>query len=262
MSLSAVTPAAASPRGPSLSLLGGFDLSCCGGSVRLSLSGQRLLAFLALHRHRAVPRGVLAERLWAYTDPRHASSSLRSALWRLPRPHDEPLVVAGPTALELAPHVRVDLWETEEQAQALTVEAVPPPPDDALREALGGDLLPEWAEDWLLVDQEAFRQLRLHALEALSSTLRGAARYPAALMAALTALRAEPLRETAHRRVIEVHLDEGNAAEALRQYQTYRRLLADELGLGPSPALRRLVAPLLGRPVDTESLLRPDGPSK
>jgi DNA-binding SARP family transcriptional activator len=50
-----------------------------------------------------------------------------------------------------------------------------------------------------------------------------------------------------------VHLAEGNAAEALRQYQTYRSLLADELGLGPSPALRRLVAPLLGRPVDQET---------
>jgi DNA-binding SARP family transcriptional activator len=253
MSLSVVPPAVAFAVGPRLSLLGGFDLSCCGGRVRLSPSGQRLLAFLALHRHRPVPRALLAERLWAYTDPRHASSSLRSALWRLPRPHDEPLVVTGPTALELAPHVRVDLWETAEQAQALTSDGAPPGADDALRETLGRDLLPEWAEDWLLVDQEAFRQLRLHALEELSTALRSAARYPSALLAALTALRDEPLRETAHRRVIEVHLAEGNAAEALRQYQTYRRLLAEELGLGPSPALRRLVAPLLGRPLDGET---------
>lgn len=245
-----VSPSPSPLPAPRLSLLGGFDLSCCAGSVRLSPSGQRLLAFLALHRHRPVPRTLLAERLWAYSDPRHAASNLRSALWRLPRPHDQPLVVTGQTALELAPHVRVDLWETEAQAGALTGDEEPSGPDDDLREALGRDLLPEWAEDWLLVEQEAFRQLRLHALEALSALLRRAARYPAALTAALTALRAEPLRETAHRAVIEVHLAEGNAAEALRQYQVYRRLLADELGLGPSPALRRLVMPLLGRPLD------------
>ncbi|MDP9399167.1 MAG: bacterial transcriptional activator domain-containing protein, partial [Actinomycetota bacterium] len=68
--------------------------------------------------------------------------------------------------------------------------------------------------------------------------------------AGLAAVQSEPLRESAHRRVIEVHLAEGNLGEALRQYQTYRRLVADELGLPPSPAIRRLVAPLLGRPVD------------
>jgi hypothetical protein len=30
----------------------------------------------------------------------------------------------------------------------------------------------------------------------------------------------------------------------------YRRRLRDELGLAPSPAIRALVSPLLGRPVD------------
>ena len=80
--------------------------------------------------------------------------------------------------------------------------------------------------------------------------LREGGRYPAALAVGLAAVQSEPLRESAHRRVIEVHLSEGNHAEALRQYQTFRRLLADELGLPPSPAMRALVAPLLGRPVD------------
>jgi DNA-binding SARP family transcriptional activator len=50
--------------------------------------------------------------------------------------------------------------------------------------------------------------------------------------------------------VIEVHLAEGNQAEALRQYDGYRRLLAAELGLRPSESIGRLVAPLLGRPLD------------
>ena len=58
------------------------------------------------------------------------------------------------------------------------------------------------------------------------------------------------LGESAHQRVIAVHLAEDNHAEALRQYDHYRRLLAAELGLAPSPSIRGLVAPLLGRPVD------------
>ncbi|HYO40432.1 MAG TPA: bacterial transcriptional activator domain-containing protein [Nocardioidaceae bacterium] len=47
-----------------------------------------------------------------------------------------------------------------------------------------------------------------------------------------------------------VHLAEGNPAEALRQFHVYRRLLAHELGLPPSAAIRELVRPLLGRPLE------------
>jgi DNA-binding SARP family transcriptional activator len=43
---------------------------------------------------------------------------------------------------------------------------------------------------------------------------------------------------------MQVHLAEGNAGEALRQYDAFRRLLRSELGLPPSPAMRRLVAEL------------------
>jgi DNA-binding SARP family transcriptional activator len=95
-----------------------------------------------------------------------------------------------------------------------------------------------------------FRQARLHALDDMCARYlrRGNAR--AALEAGLAAIRVDPLRESAHRRVIEVHLAEGNAAEALRQYQLYRRALREELGLAPSGQIRRLVAPLLGRPAE------------
>jgi DNA-binding SARP family transcriptional activator len=90
----------------------------------------------------------------------------------------------------------------------------------------------------------------MHRLEDMAGALRRSGRFAAALQAGLTAVRCEPLRESAHRCVIEVHLAEGNQSEALRQYQAYRQLLAEELGLPPSSAIRTLVAPLLGRPVD------------
>lgn len=237
---------------PQLSLLGGFRLSCGDRLLALAPSAQRLLAYLALHRARSVPRTVLAERLWSETDPQRAASNLRSALWRLPKVQRRALVEAGASSLRLAEHVVVDLWRCEERARALMAAdaSMTDEDDHGTRDTFCEDLLPEWCDDWVLVEQESHRQLRLHALESLSANLREIGRYPAALLAALAAVRSEPLRETAHRRVIEVHLAEGNAAEALRQYQSYRRLLADELGLPPSPAPRRLVAPLQGRPVD------------
>ena len=57
-----------------------------------------------------------------------------------------------------------------------------------------------------------------------------------------------------------MHIEEGNFAEALRQYDVFRRLLRTELGLPPSPHFRRLIAPLPARPLDgsrdTEPLFR------
>ena len=51
----------------------------------------------------------------------------------------------------------------------------------------------------------------------------------------------EPLRETARQSLIEVHLAEGNQAEAIRELDRYATLLGEELGLEPTPRLRRLV---------------------
>jgi DNA-binding SARP family transcriptional activator len=249
-----------------LSLLGGFELACDGVPLDLSGAGQRVLAYLALHTHqRPVRRASVAEQLWADAAAQQASSSLRSVLWRLPRPHGHKLVTTTSASdLRLAPDIGVDLWLVEEAAEVVSEvvsgvvadeplgtqgEAGPAGPVDQLS-ALTLDLLPGWDESWLVVEQEAYRQTRMHHLEHLAAVLRRAGRYAAALRAALTAVRCEPLRESAHRCVIEVHLAEGNPSEALRQYDTYRLLLADELGLPPSPAIRTLVAPLLGRPVD------------
>jgi transcriptional activator len=54
----------------------------------------------------------------------------------------------------------------------------------------------------------------------------------------------DPLRESAHRRLIELHLADGNPAAALRQYTTYQTLVRSELGVSPSPEIRNLVAPV------------------
>jgi DNA-binding SARP family transcriptional activator len=107
---------------------------------------------------------------------------------------------------------------------------------------LTGELLPDWTEeDWLYVERERMRQLCLHGLEAQSKRLMVDGRYGEAVEAALAAVRTEPLRESAHRRLIEIYMSEGNAAEALRQYDWYRRLLHSALGIEPSSDVTRLV---------------------
>ena len=88
----------------------------------------------------------------------------------------------------------------------------------------------------MLLERERVRQLRMHALEALAEKLAAAGRYGEAVQAAYAAVVAEPLRESAHRAVVRVHLVEGNVAEAVRAYDSFRTMLAEELGVAPSSA--------------------------
>ena len=58
----------------------------------------------------------------------------------------------------------------------------------------------------------------------------------------MSAIRIEPLRESANRALVNVHLAEGNAVEALRCYESYGRLVVhEEFVLSPSRDFTRLV---------------------
>lgn len=238
-SASALQPADERGVGVRLALLDAFELSADDHVVPLPLSAQRLLAFLALHEH-PVRRLYVAGVLWTDAREARALANLRSALWRLQAPGCAP-VEATAGELRLAPRVRVDFREAGRLAHALVAGSSDPRDLDLDWRALAGVLLPDWYDDWVLLERERYRQLALHALETLSERLAEARRFGPALEAALAAVAGEPLRESAHRVLIRTHIAEGNASEAIRQYRFYRQLLRDNLGLEPSPAMESLV---------------------
>jgi DNA-binding SARP family transcriptional activator len=143
-------------------------------------------------------------------------------------------VTSGRCALALAVDVRVDLREATAQARRLVAGSAPPDELNLDRLGLAGDLLPDWYDDWAAVERERYRQLCLHALEALAERLTELKRFGEAADAALAAIATDPLRESARRSLIAVHLAEANWADALREYRRFRALLHDELGLAPS----------------------------
>jgi DNA-binding SARP family transcriptional activator len=221
-----------------LVLLDAFELVCDGRPVALPLSAQRLLAFVALRR-RAVQRLHAAGSLWADASERRASASLRSALWRL-RHAGHSLVEADGRQLRLSTSVRVDLHDAEAQAKRVLESAG----ESRLAlnlAALRGELLPDWYDDWVLMEREYFRQLRLRALEVACDRFTKTGRLDEALATGLAALECEPLRESAHRALIRVHLAQGNLSEAIRQYEFCRSLLRDRVGVDPSEQMLELM---------------------
>ncbi|SEK59037.1 transcriptional activator domain-containing protein [Blastococcus sp. DSM 46786] len=189
------------------------------------------------------PRAAIAGHLWPDVPEEHAHGSLRSALWRLQRVAPG-LVQASGSVLALGEGVRVDVLELADWARRVRDPACCLSDVDAPDLRSRGELLPGWYDDWVLLERERLRQLRLHALEQVAARLAAAGRYGDALQAAYAAVGAEPLRESAHRTVVRVHLAEGNAVEALRAFERFRAVLVEELGVQPSEQMTRLVADL------------------
>jgi DNA-binding SARP family transcriptional activator/DNA-binding HxlR family transcriptional regulator len=227
-----------------INLLGTFDVRIGESSITtLSAGSQRLLAFLAL-QDRTVARIAMAGAMWPESSDEAAGTSLRSALSRLDSPTREALLVAS-AGLRLSDAVVVDYREAQAIAHRLLQPGANSIETDlsvGATTALSTELLPDWYDDWVVAEAEDWRQLRVSALEAQSGRLIASGRVAEAAGAARAAMRVEPLRESAHSRLIEVHLAEGNQSEALRVFDRYRVLLRNELGLEPTPHLSDLVA--------------------
>lgn len=225
-----------------LRLLKGFALVVDENRVTLSSSAQRLLAFLAL-QDRPRTRTYVARTLWPEATTARANANLRSSLWRATHTGHR-VIEASTHEMALANHINVDIHDAVARAHRLLDRSCVC--EDILtrqtRDELSSDLLPEWLDnEWVLIEQEQYHQLRLYALEAMARRLTSAGRHGEAVAAGLAAVRAEPLRESAHRVLIDAHLAAGNRGAAQHQYEQCRRVLLDELGLEPSDSLRVLL---------------------
>ncbi|MFD0168241.1 BTAD domain-containing putative transcriptional regulator [Streptomyces decoyicus] len=230
-----------------IALLGGFDLVVGDVPVVVPVGSKRLLAFIALHGRTAAPRSLVAGSLWPEACEQSAHTNLRSALSRL-RSIGRRALEVSPTDVRLARDVSVDLHHARSLAQRILDPGVPAGElqlSAATVDQLSGDLLPGWYDDWALREAERWQQLRLHALESLAGEFIDAKQFAGAVAAAHAAVQANPLRESSQASLIRAHLAEGNPSEALNDFERYEHRLRDELGLRPTPRLRRMMDGLL-----------------
>src|SRR5688572_27918182 len=148
-----------------IAVLGGFRFWLERKDALPDLPGgsQRLLAFIAL-RERAVIRAAAAGTLWPAASEDSAHASLRSADSRLSLVAREAIVVSYQN-LRLADDVDVDIRDARSLAHRLLKPGEPIQETDLSPQAistLSVDLLPDWYDDWAVVEAEEWRQLRLH----------------------------------------------------------------------------------------------------
>jgi DNA-binding SARP family transcriptional activator len=215
-----------------------------------------LLAFLTLSRGRMHATEAIMEQFWPDCDPARGRSNLSSALWRLRRvlPEESPRLLASdvPGALGLVSDA--PLWfDAEAFADDLGsgLAAVTPrfeaPEARRFERALAfhaGELLAGCSLDWVLLERERLLLLWVRAQLRWIEHCSAGAEWEAALAAGAAVLRHDPLRESLHRRMIELHLANGNPCAARRQFEACVRILDRELGIPPDPATWAAIAPL------------------
>ena len=222
-------------------------LEVVDGVSPLPLGGPKqraLLLVLLLHAREVVSVDVLVDALWSGTPPRTAATAIQNFVSGLRKLlGSDRLVTKTPGYVLLVDEEELDATRVDR----LVARARAADPEKALallREAEALWRGPPLAD----VAYESFAQPAVARLEELRTSVRED-RIDAALavgrdsqvLAELEGLVAEqPLRERSRAQLMTALYRMGRQAEALHVYQEGRRLLADELGLEPGPALKEL----------------------
>ncbi|HET9722477.1 MAG TPA: BTAD domain-containing putative transcriptional regulator, partial [Actinomycetota bacterium] len=233
-------------------LLGAFEVVSNGTHVELGPPKQRaVLAVLLLHAGEVVSTDHLIEQVWGDHPPRTAAHSVQlyiSDLRRSLEPVGQEIAIetrapgyllrVGSEYIDLRRFERLVAEGGRASSDGNAAESV-----SRLEEALGlwrGSPLAEFAYDeFAQTEIRRLEELRLHAIEELAAAELELGRTQDALTALDAALAHDPLRERARELQMIALYRAGRHAQALRAYQGFATLLAEE-GLDPSPALRRL----------------------
>ena len=232
-----------------------------GGTVR-----RRLLSVLALERNRTVPADRLIELVWGEDVPETAANTLQVHVAALRR------ALGGVGELELPGSARI---RTDGSAYRLVTRPGEVDADDfdagvaAARRWAGldrpraighldgalvlwrGDVLADVALPADLLPDVAGLEARRDAAIDLRLRLRLAGGDPRAVLPDLEALvAADGMNESWVGLLMVALYRAGRQAEALGVFQAARRRLVDDLGLDPSPELRRLELAILRQDPD------------
>ncbi len=237
----------------SISLLGGFSVTLGGRPVTNFESNKvrALLAYVVTEADRAHSRDKLAALLWPDMPDQAARSNLRYALSNLRKAigdvyASQPVLCISKQTVQVNPDGDLD-------ADVLTFSrqlAQTSPGLSNLEEAMRlyqGDFLDGFYigsdsafEEWVVLKREQLRRQALEALQRLAQAYRESGDLANAVTAAWRLVDLEPWSEEAHRDLMLLLALSGRRAAALSQYETCRRILAEELNVEPSTETNRI----------------------
>ena len=223
---------------------------------------RALLAYLAVEAAHAHRRETLIGLLWPDYPEQAARHNLRQALFNLrlalgdhaARP---PYLLITRDAIQFnrESDYSLDLdrfnahfsaWEKNQGREGVAPSSLIPSLEEMVQlyrgEFLEHFFLGDSAEfeEWILVQRETWHRRVMSALIYLAHHYELHGDYQTARRYALRQLGLDPWREEAHGQMMRVLALDGQRSAALAQYEHCRRVLAEELGVEPSPQTREL----------------------
>jgi len=260
-------------------LLGRFDVQLDGDPVDIpSRPAQSLLGFLALSPSVAHRRERLSGLLWPDADEANARSNLRHALWRI----RQALSAGSGKGAEFLASDNISL--TFNLTPGTWVDALqvgrkdsPEEPPDALHadvSAYGGELLPGFYDEWVILERERLRASFERKMQLFLRCLVAERRWAEVLDWGERWIALGQAPEPAFRALMEAHAGVGDRAAVAAVFRRCAEALSRDLGVEPSaqtaetyqrlsapqPARARAEAPVaaeIGSPAQAiEALLR------
>jgi WD40 repeat protein/DNA-binding SARP family transcriptional activator len=221
-------------------LLGQFSLNLDGKSVELpSRPAQSLLAYLALTEGIAHRREKLAGLLWPDIADADARRNLRRALWHIRK------VLEGQAPLRAddisvafvdGPQVWVD---ARTAVQKLSSER---PVEELVRavSAYGGELLPGFYDEWIIVERERLQAAFESRIKLLLDRLVEGGRWADVLEWGERWIALAGAAEPAYRALMAAYAGQGDLAGVGHSYQRCTEAMQRSLGVEPSDETRSL----------------------
>ena len=206
----------------------------------VSAKAQALLLYLAFSG-KTCSRSALAGLLWGDMPEETARANLRLALTKLRKFVGDHLHI-GWQEIAFNP----DLPYRLDAADFLRYASQPEKhPVEQLQSALNlyrGDFLDDFSlhqapefEAWALVERERLRQIAFKGWSYLASVYRQQGAYSESIEATRQVLALEPWHEEGYQQLMGLLVQSGQRSAALAQYEVCRHVLAEELGIAPSP---------------------------
>lgn len=244
-----------------------LQIRCLGGLSTIlgvqPLSGfhsskaQALLCLLAVTR-RAHSRSALAGFFWQDLPETNARANVRKVLSNLRTLVGPYLVISRH---EVSINLQAPLWLDVAIFEEGTAQTASPEQLSAAVSLYQGDFLAGYDlkgapafEEWSLSQRARLRELAVQALKRLYGHDVASQDFVTAIGHLQQLLLIEPWSEETHRQLISLLAQTGQRSAALRQFETCRQLLRDELGVEPSAATRELYDSIANNQLDQPTL--------
>jgi predicted ATPase/DNA-binding SARP family transcriptional activator len=269
----------------SLGVLGSIQVSIDNTPITTleSVKVRALLVYLAVEADRPHRRETLVGLLWPEYPEQTARHNLRQALFNLRLVLDD--YTAKPPyflitrdaiqfnqesdySLDLAQFNRYFFTCEENLSRCIEDCSIHASRLEEMIKLYRGEFLQQFFledstefEEWALVHRESLRQRVLDAHSYLANYYELHGDLQAARRHASRLLELDPWREEAFRQLMRVLALDGQRSAALSQYETCRRVLAEELGIEPSTKTRELYEQIRLGTLDIQTTQQPHVPS-